>query len=105
MAAFHDILAVLSGVFLVNAMPHFVSGVMGRWFQSPFAKPPGRGLSSPTVNVLWGFANLVVGVLLARRLVMGALGDELASGVGVLAGGLLLARVFAPSQGGSPPSS
>ena len=48
-------------------IPHFVSGVMGRPFQSPFAKPRGEGLSSSTVNVLWGFFNLVVGYLLVCR--------------------------------------
>src|SRR5580704_2642079 len=42
------------GVFAANAIPHFVAGTMGRPFQSPFAKPPGQGLSSATVNVLWG---------------------------------------------------
>ena len=52
------------GAFLANAVPHFVSGIMGRPFQSPFAKPPGEGLSSSTVNVLWGFLNLVIGYLL-----------------------------------------
>lgn len=52
------------GVFLANAIPHLVSGMMGRPFQSPFAKPPGKGLSSSTVNVLWGFFNAVVAYLL-----------------------------------------
>ena len=52
------------GVFLANAVPHFVAGVMGHPFQSPFAKPPGKGLSSSTVNVVWGFFNAVVGYLL-----------------------------------------
>jgi hypothetical protein len=33
-------------------------------FQSPFAKPPGVGESSPLSNVLWGFGNLVAGALL-----------------------------------------
>ena len=60
-------MASQSGLFrwrrvLANAVPHLVSGVMGRPFQSPFAKPPGEGLSSSTVNVLWGFFNLVVGI-------------------------------------------
>jgi hypothetical protein len=55
------------GVFLTNAVPHFVSGVMGRPFQSPFAKPPGQGLSSSTINVLWGYFNLAVGYLLTCR--------------------------------------
>ena len=52
------------GVFAANAIPHFVAGTMGRPFQSPFAKPPGQGLSSATVNVLWGFFNAVIGYLL-----------------------------------------
>lgn len=52
---------VVGGAFLANAIPHCVSGTMGRPFQSPFAKPPGQGLSSSIVNVLWGFFNLVVG--------------------------------------------
>lgn len=55
------------GAFLTNALPHLVSGVMGRPFQSPFAKPPGRGLSSSTINVLWGFFNLAVGYVLTCR--------------------------------------
>ena len=55
------------GVFAANAIPHFVAGTMGRPFQSPFAKPPGEGLSSATVNVLWGFFNAVVGYLLVAR--------------------------------------
>jgi len=52
------------GVFLANAAPHVLSGMMARPFQSPFAKPPGQGLSSSTVNVLWGFFNLAIGYLL-----------------------------------------
>ncbi len=46
------------GAFLANSLPHLINGVSGRSFQAPFAKPPGKGLSSPTVNVLWGFINL-----------------------------------------------
>jgi hypothetical protein len=55
------------GAFAANAIPHFVAGTMGRPFQSPFAKPPGKGLSSSTVNVVWGFFNAVVGYLLVAR--------------------------------------
>jgi hypothetical protein len=55
------------GAFLANMIPHLVNGVSGRPFQSPFAKPPGKGLSSSTVNVLWGFFNLVVAYLLIVR--------------------------------------
>ena len=57
----------LGGAFAANAIPHFVAGTMGRPFQSPFAKPPGEGLSSSTVNVLWGSFNLAVGYLLVCR--------------------------------------
>jgi hypothetical protein len=55
------------GVFLVNAIPHFVSGVAGHPFPSPFAKPPGKGLSSPVVNVLWGTFNFAIAYLLIFR--------------------------------------
>jgi hypothetical protein len=53
-----------AGALLANAVPHFVSGISGSRFQSPFASPPGVGESSPLVNVLWGMANLVVGWIL-----------------------------------------
>ena len=39
----------------------------GRPFQSPFAKPRGQGLSSSTVNVLWGLFNIIIGYLLVCR--------------------------------------
>src|SRR5437868_3623972 len=55
------------GAFLTNAIPHVVAGMMGEPFQSPFAKPPGEGLSSSTVNIVWGFFNLAVGYLLVCR--------------------------------------
>jgi hypothetical protein len=53
-------------MFLANVVPHFVQGVCGNRFPTPFAKPPGKGLSSPTVNVVWSLFNLVAGYLLVR---------------------------------------
>ena len=53
-----------AGAFLANFVPHFVHGVSGNKFPSPFSKPPGKGLSSATTNVLWGLFNLVIGFLL-----------------------------------------
>jgi hypothetical protein len=47
-------------------VPHFVHGVSGDRFPTPFAHPRGKGLSSPTVNVVWALLNLVVGYLLFR---------------------------------------
>ena len=93
--------------FLTNAVPHLVSGVMGRPFQSPFAKPPGQGLSSSTVNVLWGFFNLVVGYVLTLR--VGAFDlrgtdQVVAFGLGILLTGVLLARQFGKFHGGNSPS-
>jgi len=58
------LLEFLGGAFLANGVPHFVQGISGSPFQSPFAKPPGIGESSPLSNVLWGFGNLVAGMLL-----------------------------------------
>lgn len=58
--------AFLAGMFLANMVPHFVHGISGDRFPTPFAHPPGKGLSSPTVNVVWALANLVAGYLLLR---------------------------------------
>jgi hypothetical protein len=55
-----------AGLFLANAVPHFVHGISGDRFPTPFARPPGKGLSSPTVNVIWALFNLAVGYVLFR---------------------------------------
>src|SRR6266478_4453894 len=66
-----------AGTFLANFVPHFVHGISGDRFPTPFAHPPGKGLSSPTVNVVWALFNLVAGYLLFR---LGKItsGDDLA---------------------------
>jgi hypothetical protein len=93
------------GAFLANAVPHFVSGVMGRPFQSPFAHPPGEGLSSSTLNVLWGAFNITVGYLLVCHVGdfdLRRTADFLALGLGMLAISLPLARHFGRFHGGNP---
>jgi hypothetical protein len=55
-----------AGMFLANVVPHFVHGISGDPFPTPFAHPPGKGLSSPTVNVVWALFNLVAGYILFR---------------------------------------
>ena len=55
-----------AGFFLANVVPHFTHGISGDGFPTPFANPPGQGLSSPTINVLWALFNLVIGYLLFR---------------------------------------
>ena len=91
------------GALLANAIPHVVSGTMGRPFQSPFAKPPGEGLSSSITNVLWGSLNLAVAYLLVchvgdfdpRNTV-----DVVALGLGAFLIALALARHFGRFNGG-----
>ncbi len=63
---YHYVAAFFSGAFLANTVPHFIHGVSGDPFPSPFANPPGKGLSSPTVNVLWACLNLLIGYILLR---------------------------------------
>jgi hypothetical protein len=96
----------LGGAFLANAVPHFVSGMLGRPFQSPFAKPPGQGLSSSKVNVLWGFFNMAVGYVLICR--VGNFDAHLthhviALGLGVLLSGMTAAHGFGRFHGGNSP--
>lgn len=61
---FHYTAAFFAGMFLANAIPHLVNGISGDPFPSPFADPPGKGLSAPWVNVLWSFFNIMVGYFL-----------------------------------------
>ena len=85
------------GAFLANALPHLLNGVSGRSFQSPFAKPSGEGLSSPTVNVLWGFFNLAIAYVLVVRVGdfrLHDVGQVVALGTGVLLMSLFCARAF-----------
>ncbi len=94
---YHFVAYFFSGAFLVNAVPHFVSGVLGRPFPSPFASPPGRGLSSPTINVVWGTVNLIIGYLLVCRVGefhIRDLPDMIVFGFGGLLMALMLSRTF-----------
>ena len=94
------------GAFAANAVPHAVAGMMGRPFQSPFAKPPGQGLSSSSVNVLWGFANLAIGYLLVCQVGRFELRDAAdigALGLGALLISLFGARHFGRFNGGAKP--
>ncbi len=106
MSWLHLVSYFFGGIFLANAIPHFVSGMMGRPFQTPFAKPPGKGLSSSTVNVLWGFFNAVAGYLLVVRVGifdLRSIRDVLALAVGALLISLQLARHFGQFHGGNSP--
>ena len=84
-------------MLLANGVPHFVQGISGHRFPSPFASPPGVGESSPVVNVLWGFGNLAMGF--AILWLFAPKGSEVilewaAVGLGVLVAAVLLAKYF-----------
>lgn len=86
-----------AGVFLANGVPHFVNGISGKRFQSPFASPPGVGESSPLVNVIWGLANLLIGFVLIFGVGDFSFGlnlSALMAALGALITSLALARHF-----------
>jgi hypothetical protein len=88
-----------AGAFVANGVPHFVQGVCGNKFQSPFASPPGFGDSSAVVNVVWGWINLAVGGIL----LMPAHIDEcIAAALGALVIGLWLANHFGQVRNSAP---
>jgi hypothetical protein len=94
----------LGGAFAANAIPHWVSGLTGRAFQSPFAKPPGQGLSSSMVNVVWAWFNLIAAYLLIFR--VGAFdprsaGDVVPAALGAFLLSMRLARSFGRFHGGN----
>ncbi|KHK58385.1 membrane protein [Ralstonia sp. A12] len=106
MASLHLVSWFFGGAFLANAVPHFVFGIAGRPFQSPFATPRGEGLSSSTVNVLWSLFNLVVGYVLVLRVGdfnLRDTADATALGLGILALSVPLARRFGRFNGGNLP--
>ena len=99
----HYLAYFFGGAFLANALPHLDNGISGRAFQSPFASPPGVGLSSSSVNVLWGLFNLVVAYVLICRVGNFDLRNTqhaLVLGTGILIMSLMLAHAFGPLHGG-----
>ena len=84
---------LLVGAFLCNSIPHLCAGLQGHLFPTPFARPPGVGHSSPVVNILWGFSNLILALVIAwYRWNMPDAGPD---GVAALAGGLVMALSLA----------
>ncbi len=93
----------LGGAFLVNALPHFINGLSGRPFPTPFASPPGQGESPALVNVLWAALNLIIAYLLISR--VGAFElrrtrDVLLVGAGGLLMAVMLSQAFGSFYGG-----
>ena len=63
---YHYIACFFAGLFIANTVPHFIHGVSGDVFPTPFSTPAGKGPSSPTVNVFWALLNFFIGYLLMR---------------------------------------
>ncbi len=89
-----------AGAFLCNAIPHLAAGLRGEIFPTPFAKPRGKGPSSPLVNFLWGAFNALVGLfLLSLHPVAIGFGPDFATVViGALTIGLHLSMHFAKAR-------
>ncbi len=96
-----DLVAHIFGVAaLINSVPHIVHGLSGDPFPTPFARPPGIGLSRPEVNVVWGAINLGVawGLLALGDLRIGATLEGAVLCAVALAVGLALAGSAARSR-------
>jgi hypothetical protein len=63
---YNYIACFFAGAILANAVPHFVHGISGDKFPTPFAKPPGAGLSSAPTNMLWALFNIIIGYVLLK---------------------------------------
>ena len=89
-----------AGMILANVVPHFVHGISGERFPTPFAHPPGKGLSSATVNVVWALFNLVVGYILFRvgKVSTGSDSALLVFFAGIAAISIMLSVQFAKKQ-------
>jgi hypothetical protein len=63
---YHYIACFFAGMFLANTVPHFIHGVSGDPFPTPFSHPAGKGLSPAPVNVYWSLFNLLIGYVLLK---------------------------------------
>ena len=82
-----------AGAFLANGVPHFVQGITGQEFQTPFGTP-----SSAIINVIWGFVNLAIGYSIVTAL--GGLGFTFRRQAGMIALGFIaMALMLAYSFG------
>ncbi len=83
-----------AGAFLANGIPHFIHGISGKKFPTPFARPMVKRESSPAVNVIWGVVNFLIGCALVFGVGQFQLGFSLATLMLVL-GGIVMSVVLA----------
>lgn len=95
---YHYLMCFFGGLFVANFVPHFVEGITGNAFPTPFANPPPpAGVSNSQTNVIWALSNLIVGYVLLRygkfRL-NGDLVPVIVAFAGFTAAAIMLAGVF-----------
>lgn len=88
---------LLAGFCVFNALPHLVKGITGQTHMTPFKR-----VSSPVLNIVWGFVNLLFGLFIFS-LVNGEMGLnwpwevdwDLSSTVAFLVGGFAVSVMAA----------
>jgi len=85
------VFSFLAGLFGANGVPHFIKGILGEKYRTPF------GLSStPVTNIIWGWANFVVAFLF---LFTGNVHQHLLRAFGLVAlGALVMSLMIANSS-------
>lgn len=98
----HYVEGFCAGMFLANTVPHFVKGICGDRFPTPFAHPPGKGLSSPLVNIVWSLGNMALGYWLycAAAIASGGIAAHSVFFAGVAALSIPMSIHFARKQSG-----
>lgn len=57
------VLFIVAGIFAANGVPHFVKGITGEKFRTPFGVS-----SSAMINVVWGSVNFAVSAIILHYL-------------------------------------
>ena len=95
------LMCFFGGAFIANFVPHYVSGISGRRFPTPFNALAGQpappiGLSPPSLNVAWGMVNIAAGYALLRygQFSITSWPSVIVAGVGFALMGFMLANAF-----------
>lgn len=95
---FNYVVYFLAGALLANGVPHFVAGISGGKFPTPFARFYGRKESPALVNVIWGWLNFAAGAALLHYFtpvrIPAATEPCVTAGIGALAMAIYLAWRF-----------
>lgn len=83
--------AFFGGMFLFNSIPHLIKGITGEKHMTPFKR-----VSSPILNIVWSFSNIILSVLILGFDSNGALNIPIGINFwSFLAGGLSLSLTAA----------